>query len=33
MLEVDFLVKFFFPKYHFNELCFQLPQKLTWTDE
>ena len=29
----NFLPVKFFPKYYFNELCFKLPQNVTWTDE
>ena len=34
MLNAFYLaVKFFFPKYYFNKLCFELPQNVAWTDE
>ena len=28
-----FLLARFFAKYYVNNLCFQLPQNITWTDE
>jgi len=28
-----FLLVKFFPKCHFNKVCFELPQNVTWTDK